>query len=114
MQLDCTQTPDLIIVHVRDARIDAAGAIDFKDRMRDLTVADTRRVILDLSQVTFIDSSGLGAVVAVRKSLGPDRPLELAGLNPAVEKVFHLTRMNSVFIIHPAVPALAGSFRDVV
>ena len=114
MQLDCTQTPDLMIVHVRDARIDAAGAIDFKDAMRDLTAADTRRVMLDLSRVAFIDSSGLGAVVAVRKSLGPYRPLELAGLSPAVEKVFRLTRMDSVFIIHRDVPAGAGSLRDVV
>jgi len=114
MQLDCTQTPDLMIVHVREPRIDAAGAIDFKDRMRDLTSADARRVVLDLSHVAFIDSSGLGAVVAVRKSLGPERPLELAGLTPAVEKVFRLTRMDSVFIIHPAVPACADGLRDVV
>ncbi|MFN4155940.1 MAG: STAS domain-containing protein [Paracoccaceae bacterium] len=114
MQLDCSQTPDLIIVHVNESRIDAAGAIDFKDRMRDLTLADARRVMLDLSRVGFIDSSGLGAVVAVRKSLGPDRPLELAGLTPAVEKVFRLTRMDTVFIIHPEVPAEARGLRDVV
>lgn len=114
MQLDCTQTPNLLIVHVRDDRIDAAGAIDFKDRMRDLVAPDVGRVMLDLSRVAFIDSSGLGAVVAVRKSLGPDRPLELAALTPAVEKVFRLTRMDSVFIIHPEVPVIADSFRDVV
>ena len=105
MQIDCTHTPDLLVIHVRETRIDAAGAIDFKDRMRDLTQADPRRVMLDLSCVTFIDSSGLGAVVAVRKFLGPDRPLELAGLTPGVEKVFRLTRMDSVFLIHADVPA---------
>lgn len=114
MQLECTHTPDLLIIHVRETRIDAAGAIDFKDRMRDLTASDPRRVMLDLSRVGFIDSSGLGAVVAVRKFLGPDRPLELAALTPAVEKVFRLTRMDSVFIIHAAVPADAGGLRDAV
>lgn len=114
MQLDCTQSPDLMIVHVRESRIDAAGAIDFKDRMRDLISADARRVMLDLSHVMFIDSSGLGAVVAVRKTLGPDRPLELAGLTPAVEKVFRLTRMDSVFIIHPDIPVVADGMRDAV
>ena len=111
MRFDCTQTPDLIVVHVRESRIDAAGAIDFKDRMRDLTSADGRRVVLDLSAVGFIDSSGLGAVVAVRKSLGPDRPLELAGLTPAVAKVFRLTRMDTVFVIHPDAQAAAGGAR---
>jgi len=114
MELDCTQTPDLMIIHVRETRIDAAGAIDFKDRMRELTAFNTLRVMLDLSKVTFIDSSGLGAVVAVRKALGPDRPLELAALTPAVEKVFRLTRMDSVFIIHPGVPVHAGGQRDAI
>lgn len=115
MLLDCTLFPDLIVVHVRDSRIDAAGAIDFKDRMRELTQADTRRVMLDLSRVVFIDSSGLGAVVAVRKSLGPDRPLELAALTPAVAKVFRLTRMDSVFLIHAAAPGTVdGSLHDAI
>lgn len=112
MQLDCRMSPDLLIVRVRDARIDAAGAIDFKDRMRDLTAGNQCRVVLDLSGVTFIDSSGLGAVVAVRKSLGSDRMLELAGLTPAVQKVFHLTRMDTVFTIHSNVPDVAGNLRD--
>ncbi len=58
------------------------------------------RVVLDLSSVGFLDSSGLGAVVAVMKALGPVRRLELSGLTPTVEKVFRLTRMDSVFIIH--------------
>lgn len=104
MNMDSPAHPDLLIIRVIDTRIDAAGAIDFKERMRDFIQDDGRRVILDLSNVTFIDSSGLGAIVAVRKSLGPDRPLELAGLTSAVEKVFRLTRMDSVFPIHATVP----------
>jgi anti-sigma B factor antagonist len=61
-------------------------------------------VILDLAQVDFLDSSGLGAVVAVMKVLGPTRKLELAGLTPTVEKVFRLTRMDQVFTIHASAP----------
>jgi len=49
-------------------------------------------------------------VVAVMKLLGPDRTLELACLTPTVEKVFRLTRMDSVFVIHPKVP---DGLRDV-
>ena len=46
--------------------------------------------------------SGLGAIVAVRKLLAPDRVLELSSLTPTVEKVFRLTRMDSIFTIHPS------------
>jgi anti-sigma B factor antagonist len=95
---------DLLVVRVMERRIDAAGAIQFKERMRDVTQASAGRVLLDLSRVAFLDSSGLGAVVAVMKLLGPDRALELAGLTPTVEKVFRLTRMDTIFTIHPAAP----------
>jgi len=95
---------DLLVIHVLDDRIDAASAIQFKDRMREVTQTASARVVLDLSRVAFIDSSGLGAVVAVLKALGPARKLELAGLTSTVQKVFRLTRMDSVFTIHDHPP----------
>ncbi len=67
--------------------------------MRDKTEDAGARIVLDLGQVEFIDSSGLGAIVAAMKQLGPDRRLDLVALNPNVDKVFRLTRMDSVFRI---------------
>jgi hypothetical protein len=52
-----------------------------------------------------------GAVVAVMKLLAPDSRLELSGLTPAVEKVFRLTRMDTIFTIHRSVP---GDLHDAV
>ena len=98
-----TQTrPRVLSVLVLEDRIDAASAIQFKERMRDLTQGSDQRVVLDLARVQFLDSSGLGAIVAVKKLLGPDRALELSGLTPTVEKVFRLTRMDTIFTIHPS------------
>ncbi len=105
MQLTTRIAGDMLVVTAHEDRIDAAGAIQFKDRMREVMQATAPRVVLDLGRVTFLDSSGLGAVVAVMKMLGPDRRLELAALTPGVEKVFRLTRMDSIFTIHPCVPA---------
>lgn len=104
MNLEAETRGDLLLVRVQEERIDAAAAIKFKDRMRELVQEPSSRVLLDLSRVTFLDSSGLGAVVAVMKLLGPDRRLELAGLGPVVRKVFKLTRMDRVFTIHDTVP----------
>jgi anti-sigma B factor antagonist len=88
---------DICIVTVQEARIDAAVALEFKEAVRQLTVDAPPDVVLDLTAVTFIDSSGLGAIVATMKHLAPDRRLILAGLTPPVDKVFRLTRMDSVF-----------------
>lgn len=109
MKLSGEVAGGMLVVRVEEARIDAAGAIQFKERMREITHDGPARIVLDLSNVGFLDSSGLGAVVAVMKLLMPARKLELAGLTPSVEKVFRLTRMDSVFAIHPTVP---GALRD--
>lgn len=101
MKLD-TKTEELLrIVSVQDARIDAAVAVEFKDAMRAETDNGPDLIVLDLSKVEFIDSSGLGAIVAAMKSLGRDRKLALAGLTPTVERVFKLTRMDTVFSVFP-------------
>jgi anti-sigma B factor antagonist len=105
MNLQTQTRPHALAVQVLEDRIDAACAIQFKERMRDLTQGSDQRVILDLARVQFLDSSGLGAIVAVRKLVGADRALELAGLTPTVEKVFRLTRMDTVFTIHPSLDA---------
>jgi anti-sigma B factor antagonist len=97
MELTSSKEPQLQIVTVQEERIDASVALSFKDRMRDITEGGTDTVLLDLNHVHFIDSSGLGAIVAAMKNLSPDRRLVLAGLTPTVDKVFRLTRMDSVF-----------------
>ncbi len=104
MKLESERRGEIIVIRAMDDRIDAAGAIQFKERMREIIAEPSQRVVLDMSNIGFLDSSGLGAVVSVMKALGPLRRLELSGLTPTVEKVFRLTRMDSVFIIHKTLP----------
>ncbi len=97
------------VIHVDDSRLDASVAIQFKEDFRGLTSGEMD-VILEMSNVEFLDSSGLGSIVAVYKAMGPDRAMALAGLQPAVEKVMTLTRMNTVFAIFPTLDdALAAA-----
>ena len=108
MQMSQKKCGDIVTLLVETERIDAASAIAFKDMIR--AAAQTApRVILDLSMVTFVDSSGLGAIVNAKKALGPDTRLDLCTLSGAVDKVFKLTRMDSVFDIYPGLDqALSG------
>ena len=101
MELASRTDRQLRIVSVQDTRIDAAVAIEFKDAMRVETDDGPEVVVLDLSRVEFIDSSGLGAIVAAMKHMGATRKMALAGLTPTVERVFTLTRMDSVFSVFP-------------
>lgn len=112
MNLIAEMRDETLIVTAGEDRINAAGAVQFKDRMRELTQNASSRVLLNLEHVTFVDSSGLGAIVGSLKQLPPNATLELAALTPAVDKVFRLTRMDSVFTIHTAIDAAFGENRQ--
>jgi anti-sigma B factor antagonist len=111
MEIASETEEQLRIVSVRESRIDAAVAIEFKDAMRVQTDSGPDMVVLDLSQVEFIDSSGLGAIVAAMKHMGAERKLALAGLTPTVERVFQLTRMDSVFSVFPTLEGALAELR---
>jgi anti-sigma B factor antagonist len=102
MDLSLSTETNGLSVTVNATRIDAQAALKFKDAIHDaLTAHDAPRIILNLAQVNFIDSSGLGAIVSIKKHMGSNRQIDLCALNPAVDKVFRLTRMDSIFSIHP-------------
>lgn len=70
-------------------------------------------VILDLSEVPYIDSSGLGSLVSAyvsRQKAG--RGVALTGVNERVFRLFEVTRTESLFLIFPtideAISALTG------
>ncbi|ABL68932.1 STAS domain-containing protein [Paracoccus denitrificans] len=99
MQLTLLLQPDGLTIRVDEKRLDAAIATAFKDRVRGLIARGGPHVTLDLGGVEFMDSSGLGAVIAIYKAMPPGRQLTLTGLTPNVERVFQLTRMHTVLTI---------------
>lgn len=108
MNLIIASNTDCTVVQVDEPRLDAAIALGFKDRMREIIARSTGRILLDLGAVAFLDSSGLGAIIAMHKAMPPGRQLELSCLTPNVARVFRLTHMDSVFTIHDTIPLLDG------
>lgn len=103
MELELRHEGAVTVVRPVAARLDAMVAVQFKDRMKAAVEGGGDCVVLDLSPVGFLDSSGLGAVVAVRRFLRDGQRLELAALTPPVLRVFRLTRMDAVFVLHDGV-----------
>jgi len=91
-----------LVVRVMDKRIDASSAASFKERMANLIDAGQRHLILNLSDVEFIDSTGLGAIVSLLKTIGEDGVLLIAHPQETVQSFFRLTRMNLVFQVFPS------------
>lgn len=112
MDIITSDIEDGVIARIGETRLDAAIAIRFKDRLREIVARHGPRILLDLSAVDFMDSSGLGAILAIRRTLTPPRRIELTGLTPNVDRVFRLTRMDTIFTIHAEGPGLAPPSGD--
>jgi len=82
-------------------RLDAVSSQAAIARVYAAISAGARQVLLDMSQVTFLSSSGLRALLLVRKELlAQGGELRLCALKPQVREVFTLTGFTQVFAIH--------------
>lgn len=78
-------------------RLTADVAGKFKTEIKEL-IPKAKRLVLDLSAITYLDSSGLGAVVGLYVSArAAGCPLELINLSPRVRELLGLTKLLSVF-----------------
>lgn len=80
----------------------AANAAAVRDQIRAALPATCVCLELDLSTLTFLDSSGLGALVSLHKTLRQrDGAVRLLQPAPNIRLLLELTRLNAVFEITP-------------
>jgi anti-anti-sigma factor len=79
-------------------RIVADTAQELKQLVKPM-VPKVRRIILDLSDVSFVDSTGLGTLVGLKVSAASAAycTLEFVNLSPRVKELFHLTKLGELF-----------------
>jgi len=89
------------ILTLNEERLDAHNSGELKDRILKLFEEGGRNLIVDLRNVQFIDSSGLGALLSGHKNaMHRSASFVLAGLQPRVRSMFELTRLQRVFEIY--------------
>lgn len=103
---DVRTTPDGTIV-VLAGELDAATADTFRDALR-RAVAAPGTLGVDMSEVTFVDSTGLRALVEAQRSAGDGRPIRIVGASRAAAKLLAVTRLDQVFAREPTVDPSAG------
>ena len=96
MKIEVSREGSAVVVEPLEARLDAQRAIGFKETLTRLIDAGEQQIVLDLGHVEFMDSSGLGAVVAVLKRLGFLGVLVVCSARAPVDALFKLTRIDRV------------------
>lgn len=71
---------------------------NLRDKFDEMKEVEIRKVIVDLSKVDHIDSSGLGLLIAqASRYKDKDIPFIITGVNPAIEYLFKLTSFSKIF-----------------
>jgi anti-sigma B factor antagonist len=92
------------------AVLDASNAAELRAQVGEFQ-RNCARLIFDMSEVEFIDSSIIGALVGfLRRARADGGDAKLFGLQPDVETIFEITRLQRVFSIHPSLAAAVQDF----
>jgi anti-sigma B factor antagonist len=100
MEVAMEKVSDVAVAAVPEDDLDASNVAEFKRSIAPILQTETA-VVLDLSRLRFVDSSGMGAILSCLRQLrakGGD--LKLCGMTKPVRTVFELVRMHRIFDIY--------------
>lgn len=97
MYLESRVIGEVQIIKVLEERLDTWVADDFKNEMAKLINNGNKYFVLNLSEVDFVDSSGLGVLLHSLKNLERMGGIAICQVKTMVKNLFQLTRMDGVF-----------------
>lgn len=102
LQFEHSEDSRLLLIRVDDRKFDITMATEFRRQLNARWADTIEDVQIDFSQVEFIDSSGVGALVSVHKRLAEKgRAVTIVNPCPAVLSVIELLRLHRVFnLVH--------------
>ncbi|HTX39580.1 MAG TPA: STAS domain-containing protein [Bryobacteraceae bacterium] len=111
VKLNTRQVGDVTVVDVAGRITLGEGSSALRDTLRELVGKGQKKILLNLGDVTYIDSSGIGELVSgfttVTNSGGQ---LKLLGLNKRVKDLLQITKLYTVFDVHEEEASAIRSF----
>ena len=98
VKLTTRQVGDVTVIDVAGRITLGEGSSTLRDALRDMVSKNQKKILLNLGEVSYIDSSGIATLLEVLKdSQRLKKEFVLFGLSPAVEDVFRLTHVIRIF-----------------
>jgi anti-sigma B factor antagonist len=99
MNLKTEKVGDWKVFTLAENRLDACISEDFKEKLLAGVSDGTNRVLIDLQDVRFMDSSGLGAIICCLQKMPRGSKVALARVQEPVSNVLRLTHLDRVFTV---------------
>ena len=97
MNIEVKQQGDIQVMHCGGS-LDADSVSAFKKVAYDLVGSGATRFVIDCSNLTFIDSMGLGVLISLlRRVRQRSGDVKVAGLSDEVKTIFEITRLHRLF-----------------
>lgn len=93
MQITTSERDGALVVHV-SGPVTAATAPELESLLLERVAVGQKAMVIDLTDVDFMSSAGLRAVVATSKALHPAGKLAVCGLSAAVKQVFDVAGLS--------------------
>jgi len=111
MNLTTERTQGVAVVRVGEARLMYPLLSEFSHTVASLIGGGERKVLLDLSNVTYVDSATIGCLMDLyRQATAAGGALKLAGVQKRVETMLTMTGAQNFLEIHPDEPSALKSF----
>ncbi|WP_028575111.1 STAS domain-containing protein [Desulfonatronovibrio hydrogenovorans] len=113
MDIEVRQVGQALIVKPLAKRVDYGNASVLKGAMVDYINRNHVRIAVDLSEVEFMDSSGLSALLSTLKTVSRQGRMVVFGVNLNVGKLFSITKLDKgVFEIHASESQAVSSLSE--
>ncbi len=101
VKLNTRQVGDVTVIDISGRITLGEGSSALRDILRDLTAKGNTKILLNLSDVSYIDSSGIGELVSGFTSVSnAGGTLKLLGLTKRVKDLLQITKLYTVFDVH--------------
>ena len=111
MEIAVDKIGSIAVASVPVDELDASNAEEFKRDIAPILQANTK-LVLDLSKLRFVDSSGFGAMLSCLRQLSAKSgDLKLCGMSKQVRALFELVRMHRIFDIYGTKEEAARAFQ---
>ena len=100
-----------VLVVIADADINASSADGVVAELEKTIDGGSRKMVVDLSRLEDVSSYGMGVLLRLQQKVGKHGgEVKLAGVKPAVAKMFKLLRIESMFASYVNLDAAVGAF----
>lgn len=113
MEITIRETTNVAVLSLK-GRLDLATGSALKEQVKKLFEKEKTAVHLNLSDVEFINSSGLGALVSVMKEIRLRKGrLTISNLASYVQEIFEITQLSHIFEIFTTEEEALNSYHNV-